>query len=567
MENIMKYLLLGSLSLLLFVACSRNDIAGNSSQAGNPSVTAMVYNPGGSPAAHARVRFYPVHYNPRTGMAKALAAVVESTTTDANGNYSAKLDTGAYNVLSASDSGVVYQDSITVVKDSTVHPPADTLKAPGGIRGRVRLQTGDDARTVFIIFMGTSTLSMPDDSIGRFTVANMAGGTYRVRILTTLDAYVPKDTMLSVMAGKTDSLTHDIVLQYTGIPVVTGLTISYDTLKQIVNLSWNKPTTGRAVKGYNIYRMNVDSNTTLATINLHLVTDTVYSDSTGTQDQTYKYSVAVMDTNNTEGVKSATVSVIKVSAYPLITTINLDSSGPGPIALAIAPDATLYVAYRGNGDGFVGMYDKTGHLLRKVGAGMFTQVFDAAIDSRKNIYVADPDKGRIVKFNASGDSSATWTTNVPTSLAIDVSDIIYAVTSNGQEIITFDTAGNRKDSLVAPASNFGLIRASHTHQGIWVGDHNSGNIKHYQPNLALIGTLTITQGPIGEPSGLRGVDDSDFCYVSEYQRPVFVFDAAATLKSWWSPGIYECLALSDKAVCVIIQNGLGWRILTYSQPQ
>ena len=100
-----------------------------------------------------------------------------------------------------------------------------------------------------------------------------------------------------------------------------GLKIVYDTLKQIVNLIWDKPINGRKVKGYNIYRRNVDSNTTIAAINLHLVTDTVYSDSTGTQDQTYEYSVAVMDTNNSEGVKSATVNIIMKSPFDLIDSI------------------------------------------------------------------------------------------------------------------------------------------------------------------------------------------------------------------------------------------------------
>ena len=179
----MKHVLLAALPVLLFMTCTKNDIAGNSTQTGNPSVTAMVYNPGGTPAAHARIRFYPVHYNPRTGTAKALAAVVESTTTNASGNYSAKLDSGAYNVLGAGDSGVVYQDSITVIKDSTIHPPADTLKAPGSIKGVVRLQPGDDARTVFIIFTGTNILNMPEDAVGNLLSCKYGRGDVQSEVL------------------------------------------------------------------------------------------------------------------------------------------------------------------------------------------------------------------------------------------------------------------------------------------------------------------------------------------------------------------------------------------------
>ncbi len=116
---------------LPFMACVKN-IAGGSTETTNPAVSAMLYNPGGSPAAHAKVRFYPINYNPRTGgLAKTLAAVVDSTTTDASGNYTAKLDTGTYNVLAAGDSGVVYQDSITVVKDSTRSPARGHAESAG----------------------------------------------------------------------------------------------------------------------------------------------------------------------------------------------------------------------------------------------------------------------------------------------------------------------------------------------------------------------------------------------------------------------------------------------------
>jgi hypothetical protein len=542
----------------IYLTCTSN-IAGNSTQTGNPTVSAMLYNPGGSPAVNASVHFYKSSDDPRNDKG-------DSTETDSHGNYVIHLDTGIYNIIAHGDSGLAFQDSIKVIKGDTIRPHRDTLKAPGTIKGIVQLQPGDDARTVFILFMGTHTFTLPSDDTGHFTTDNMAAGKYSVRILTTTPNYKVLDTTLSVIAGIQNLLPNPLVMQYTGIPTPKNVRIVYDTLKQIVTLTWDSANAS-LVSSYNVYRRNVGLNTVLARINTSPVTGTSYRDSTGVQDSVYEYSVAAVNASASEGVKSAAVSVIKVSAYPLITTINLDSSGPGPIALAVAPDTTLYVAYHGNSDGFVGMYNKTGHLLRKVGAGMFTQVFDAAIDSRKNIYVADPDKGRIVKFNAAGDSIAAWSANIPTSLAIDALDMVYVVASNGQELIIFDTTGNQLDSLVAPASQFSRVKTSHVQQGIWVGDIASGNIKHYQPNFILADILTITQGPIGEPSGIRGVDDSDLCYVSEYQRPVYVFNAASTLKSWWSPGAYECLALSDKSVYVIIQNGLEWKILSYHQPQ
>ncbi len=327
----MKFVFLAFLAvcLFLFATCS-NNVAGNKTKPENPSVTTMLYNPGGSPAAHAKIKFYPVNYNPRTGgLSKTLSTTVDSTTTDASGNYSVKLDSGTYNVLATGDSGVVYQDSISVAKDSTIHPPADTLKAPGGLRGRVRLQPGDDARTVFILFLGTSTFGTPDDSTGKFTIANMAQGTYKVRILTTLDAYVPKDTVLSVTAGMVDSLTHDIVLQFTGVPGPTGLTVSYDTLRQTAILAWTGADTS-LIAGYNVYRAIKGQNFSLITQTPLVETVSTYHDSTVSVGSTYAYRVVSWRASGEESPKvdipGDTVKVVSDSLVTTAFTWNLNNT-------------------------------------------------------------------------------------------------------------------------------------------------------------------------------------------------------------------------------------------------
>jgi uncharacterized protein (TIGR02145 family) len=310
--------LLAIIAILLCITCSRAPTAGTATETEN--VAAMLYNPGGSPAAHAKVRFYPVNYNPATGgLAKTLAAAPDSTTTDARGNYTAKLDTGTYNILASGDSGVVYRDSITVARDSTIHPPADTLKTPGGIRGRVRLQPGADARTVFILFLGTNTFGTPDDSTGKFTITNMAQGTYKVRILTTLDAYVPKDTVLSVTAGMVDSLAHDIVLQYTGVPGPTGLTVSYDTLRQTVILAWTGADTS-LIAGYNVYRTIVGQNFSLITQTPLPDTVTTYRDSTVSVGTTYAYMVVSLRAGQESPKVAIPGDTMKVLSSSLVTT-------------------------------------------------------------------------------------------------------------------------------------------------------------------------------------------------------------------------------------------------------
>jgi hypothetical protein len=452
---------------LALMSCSHpTQSTGNGSGVGN-GVAAMLYNPGGSPAAHAKVRFYPIHYNPRTGnLTKTIVAAVDSTTTDAKGNYTAKLDTGTYNVLAAGDSGVVYQDSITVIKDSTVHPPADTLGAPGSIKGVVRLQPGDDARTVFIIFMGTNILSMPDDAIGNFTVANIAEGTYRVRILTTLDAYVPKDTVLSVAAGRVDTLTHDIVLQYTGIPVPSGLKISYDTLKQIVALSWNKPTTGRKVAGYNIYRKRSDS-TSFVSIKSG-ITDTVYSDSTGTQDQTYEYRVAAVDTNGTEGVKNAGPSVKIQPAYGFVRRFAYpDSTGTTPYHIETDKYGNIFILQN-----YTGLKTRAlkfdSNFVQDVGWGgkIYDGATDVAIDSLNRILIINLTKSQIDVYSADGTlldsikNAGVFSNSLSTIGMIDVANGKIFVLGVDNIMKIFDYTGIVIDSITLPY--FGYFRVSNT---------------------------------------------------------------------------------------------------------
>jgi hypothetical protein len=401
---------------LLFTKCTNPaGHAGTATETEN--VAAMLYNPNGTPAAHATVRFYKYGVDPRTGLAKKAAATpVDSTTTNTNGNYTAALDTGTYNILASSNGNATFQDSITVVKDSTVNPPTDTLKTPGNLQGRIALQPGDDARTVFILFLGTNTFFEPADSIGNFTTLPMAKGKYQVRILTTLDAYTPKDTVLSVTAGVIDTLTGPIVLQYTGIPVPTGLKINYDTLKQIVTLTWNKPTTGRKVAGYNIYRMNVDSNTSFSPVNLHLVTGATYSDSTGVQDQTYQYRIAAVDTNGTEGVKSAAVSVKVAGAFVLTDTIGSPGSA----------------------------------------VGQFTTIWDMTLDSSGNLYVVSCESNtgnspRIQKFETASNKALlsigtkgidTAQFNQPKGVAVDANGLVYVTDRGNARVQIFDSLGN-----------------------------------------------------------------------------------------------------------------------------
>jgi hypothetical protein len=321
--------LCGCIALLIAIQCTN---PGSGTETGNPTITAMLYNPGGSPAASAKVCFYRHHDDPRNNHA------VDSTYTDNNGNYSKDLDTGTYNILASLGANATFQDSIIVTEGDTTRPPPDTLKSLGSISGRIELQGTDDPRTVFILFMGSNTFTRPTDLVGNFSAVNMAKGKYAVSLLTTLDDYSVMDTSFVITAGLDSVIPQPIVMRYTGIPVPKGLRIEYDTMMQIVTLFWNTPTTGRTVQSYTVYRKRNDSATF---VNIKAgVTDTAYSDSTGVQDQTYEYRVAVVDTQNTTGVMSTGYSILITGIFQLSNKL-FNSSIIDPRGIVVDSNAII----------------------------------------------------------------------------------------------------------------------------------------------------------------------------------------------------------------------------------
>ena len=259
-----------------YFVCGRNPITGTGTQTGNP-VTSMVYNPGGSPAANAKVSFYYYNNDPRPGQSTGPA---DSTITDSSGNYSITLDTGTYNVFAQGDSGLAFQDSIGASGGSSLHPPACTLKTPGTIGGIVELEQNGDPRTVYILFLGTYSYTTPDDASGGFISEPIAAGKYRVRILTTLPDYDVMDTSFIIRPGVDSLIPETLILKYKGIPTPENFVVSYDTLNETVILSWDMPDTS-LISGYNVYRSIKGQNFSLVTQTPLPDTQTAFQDNNG----------------------------------------------------------------------------------------------------------------------------------------------------------------------------------------------------------------------------------------------------------------------------------------------
>lgn len=219
---------------LCIIKCIISDPIAGGTETGD--AIGYLYNTNGTPAVNAKVFAIPSDHNPNPGSGRN-DIIIDSTITNDNGEYSFdSLPGGYYNIYGDGDIGLSYNDSILINEDTSNSIPPDTLECAGSLRGVIRLQPGDDSRTVIILVFGTKAWTAPVDSIGNFTLASMAEGTYHVRILTTLDDYDPLDTNLIITSGVIDTLPDTIYLPFTGIPTPQGLTLAYDTLKQIVTL-------------------------------------------------------------------------------------------------------------------------------------------------------------------------------------------------------------------------------------------------------------------------------------------------------------------------------------------
>ena len=297
---------------------------------GSETDTAMIYNPDNTPAVGAVVRFFVATDSTRT--------IAWSSKTDANGHYSVKglakgmynmlaysakgLATGAPKMLAANDSLIGYQDSIVVLPDTVLVNP-DTLEKPGSVTGIIGLQPNHNPLTVTVQVLGTDLYSNVDAN-GKFTLAPVAKGSYNLRLVTTLPDYTPTYKTIQTAGQKKDTLSDTLWLLYTGIPVVTGLAATYDTVNGIVHLSWNNAAFWD-FQNYSIFRDDYNS-LVLSAIPIAARGDTFFVDTvfkrnlvTGqfsfidTNDYHFKYRVSVENNSSIRGETYKYVDIVAVS--------------------------------------------------------------------------------------------------------------------------------------------------------------------------------------------------------------------------------------------------------------
>lgn len=449
---------------MLFIGCNQPvpTGGGSGSQTGNPVISGKLLTDDGKPAVGAVVRFIPVSQTLMPGNKKA-AGGEYTCVTDENGMYGFdSLPDTLYNVFGEGQGDMSFRDSVIIEKKDSTRIPTDTLKAPGSIYGIVRLQPEHSSRTVLILLPGTSTFVIPGDSIGHFAIPRMARGTYPARILTTLDDYKPKDTAFTIRCGMSDTLKDTLRLEYTGIPVVTGVKAVLDSLRINVIVSWNRIDTA-LVAGYNVYRGTIDSTFGTIPINKTLVKDTFYVDEDLIQRQGQRMVYKVKAVNGNGDVsKSFSEGSIALVASSYSATDSI-----------IMNDWPRRVVVNNSGDLFIQLYWTAGKLLKfPYGLNSPTDIFFA--DSSNNLLsdmafssFAIDDSGcfygisnlSLVKFNSQGIFIKTVINDTAYTMNdIAIRDTVYVlVQGEKQEIKVFNREGDSLANWVISESPVGSL--------------------------------------------------------------------------------------------------------------
>jgi hypothetical protein len=328
----MRYLLAALASCLLWSCWGGEDPAG--SEVENEMTLGRLYLADGKPAAHARIRLYPVDYLPDPGALRKRAEAASpaySTFTDDRGRYFIdSLPAGEYNILGDRDGERSLRDSVYLSRSPQTLPP-DTLDETGSIAGVVALQPNHDLRTVTLQLLGTNEYANADRQ-GRFTFGNLAEGRYRLRVTTTEEGYTPLFAGLVVGSGSRDTLADTLRPDFTGIPVVMGVRAVFDTVSGVARLSWHAVDYPR-ISRYQVFR-DLAGSQVLTSVSIGSTRDTVFADTLfrngspglGWPDDTafrVEYRVRVVNLSDVPGPTFGAVEVAVAPPRSVTTALSL----------------------------------------------------------------------------------------------------------------------------------------------------------------------------------------------------------------------------------------------------
>lgn len=395
---------------LQFSKCTP-DIAGNSTQTGNPVLTGKVFEQDGKlPAVNAKV------FIRKRGDAVVFDTTSHnlgngeiSLTTDKNGCY--KIDSlvpGLYVIEARKGSGKSFHDSIKIIADSAQYV-IDTLGKTGKITGIVYLSDGGDPRKVFVLIYGFNRFVVPDSS-GRFVFDSLAKASYDLRFIPTLDLYGVLDTSrITVLPEKITDID-TIKLPYQGIPLVKNIKITFDSMMSVAKIQWNKADT--VSTGFYIYRKTVTTNSEVK-MNQVPVADLFFIDSSVVNGYKYEYRVTAVDRNGNEGPRGSPSVLVVNTPLRLLATYGGLGNAPGQFTdildFKILTDSRVVVV-----DNFlnsVQILDSSGNFVRTWGtSGLLYRPVSIAVNDSDDIFILETTTpGRVQQFDTTGKFIRKWT--------------------------------------------------------------------------------------------------------------------------------------------------------------
>lgn len=401
-------------------------------------------------------------------------AFIDTIYTDSNGQFDLSyLNDGVYNIFGELNGNKSYLKSISINNSDEISDTIiDTLGIPGNVAGIVKHEYHTDSRYIIGLMPGTGRFFVPADSTGQFAIEELAAGTYDIRLISLLQGYKPKDTTFTVLPAVIDTILDTIMIKFENIALVSGLSATYDSLMQIVSLSWNK---ADSVEAYNIYRTLKGENQELITISP--VIDTIYNDSNLAVNSEYTYTVAGVKTG-VSGAQSAGIIVNTVSLYDSIKTIGGQGSDSIQFnmvgGMAVYKDSLLYVCDIANQRIKV-MNDTLGIVYMIPTAGF---PFDVTIYNDSALFIIDYMNATLHSYSLNGDDFGVIA-NLPSNnfmkLAVDNSGKIYAYNVDNSSIDVYKLDGTVDTSL------FDTITISST-QDIEVDNYNNLHILNGSTN-------------------------------------------------------------------------------------
>ncbi|MBD3392340.1 MAG: hypothetical protein GF418_09750 [Chitinivibrionales bacterium] len=460
---------------LAWSRCSTDPVAADDGGSWSEVEARLAYANGAAPDS-ARVYLLPddfVSSSPAAGSSGSRPdSIVDSTVADDRGNFMfAKVRPGIYVVEAFDDSvNAVRKSTILVRGNETKDLGVLTLKPTGRMTGTVRLTEGGDPQKILVVASGGNRIVFPDAG-GQFVFDSLAEGIYDIRLLPLLLDYSVLDTAaIMVLSGHATDIGV-LTPAYTGVPSPRSLSLSYDSVKQFVTISWIPVDTG-AIAGYNVYRAPVGNYNFVRITDPYVPkTDTAFVDTTPREGTTYRYRVTSLDTTfqyegTWAGTEEDTVAITGIAAN--VATHALFQSGE-LVELTVLDNGSFAVAQNGTIP-LVYFYRRNGTLKASWMPGEPAQLQDMYIthDDSGYVYVVNYQDDKYVtvfRCDSVGTVSQTWVTGLTYGNINGIATCgkhLYVNTMRDmmQRFDMTDTTATAPDSIPRPAkatSTRGLV--------------------------------------------------------------------------------------------------------------